>query len=107
MTKHEKAMLAIAKDIKQYCIEQDLWYDCRIYFNGIAWDSDGEVIKDINPLNYFEYANPKTLSMSFEGPLYQAINYDGYAESDLQKILEQHGYYLELGHAWNFSIYKI
>ena len=63
--------------------------DVCIYFNnkriklGSSWDGENEkfipyekVEEDMNPLDYFEYANEKhILSMSFEGDLYNLINY--------------------------------
>ena len=116
---------ALANDIYTWCKEHHLWGDNCIYFNGKAlaswgtWhDVAGKKIHDDlyeyenkNPLDYFEYANPKTLSMSFEGPLYRVLN--GYVsgwvkrESEFLKLFEKYGYYYEMGHAWNLSAYKL
>ena len=64
--------------------------------------------EDISPLDYFEYANhDHILSMSFEGPLYDSLNYTGYKEEGLHKIFEKYGVYWELGNAWNLSAYPI
>ena len=56
-------------------------------------------------------ANTNTLSMSFEGPLYHVLNryVRGWTklESELQKLFEKHGYYYEMGHAWNLSAYEL
>jgi len=108
MTKHEKKMEKIALDIRKYLKEEDLWYDTRIYFNSMCFcsNTEGGIIEDINPKDYFEYANPKTLSMSFEGPLYEVINYGDGGEG-IRNILEKYGYYFELGNAWNLSIYEL
>lgn len=119
-------MQRLAKEIYDWCKEKNLWGDNIIYFNGKAWSAyetwHGEKGKQIaedlyeyenrNPLDYFEYANPETLSMSFEGVLYEALNawdlpyFDG-VEEELQGIFNKYGLYYELGHAWNLSAYKI
>lgn len=118
-------MEMLARDIYNWCIENDLWGDNCIYFNGKAWASwdtwGGEVGKKIadnlyeyenkNPKDYFEYANPNTLSMSFEGSLNHVLN--GYVrgwiklEEEFSKLFNKHGYYYEMGYAWSLSAYKI
>lgn len=116
---------SLAIDIYNWCKKHNLWGDNTIYFNGKAlssskeWDLElGKKIDDDlyqyenkNPLDYFEYANPDTLSMSFEGPLYHVLN--GYVsgwsklETQFQKLFEKHGYYYEMGHAWNLAAYEL
>ena len=116
---------ALAIDIYDWCKKHHLWGDNTIYFDGKAFSSSkewhGELGKKIdedlyeydnrNPLNYFEYANPDTLSMSFEGPLYEVLNayVRGWVklEAEFLKLFEKHGYYYELGHAWNLSAYEL
>jgi hypothetical protein len=118
-------MEMLARDIYDWCMEHDLWHDCCIYFNGKAWASwsnwcneDGEEIdkglyefQSRNPKDYFEYGNPDTLSMSFEGPLNHVLNayVPGWIklETELFQIFEKHGMYYEMGHAWNLSAYEI
>lgn len=114
----------LAKDIYNWCKAKGVWSDNIIYFDGKAWsDSDewngvkGKEIEkelyeyyDKNPLDYFEYANPKTLSMSFEGYLYEILN--GYwpwsykLEEEFMALFDKYGYYFELGNAWNLSVYQ-
>lgn len=121
----EKKMEHLAKDIYKWCVKKDLWGDNCIYFNGKAWASwsewygaQGKQIaenlyeyEDKNPKDYFEYGNPDTLSMSFEGPLYHALN--GYVngwtklESQFAKLFEKYGLYYEMGYAWSLSAYEI
>lgn len=66
---------------------------------------------DKNPCDYFEYGNPDTLSMSFEGNLYYVMN--GYTshscklEEKFSKLFEKYGLFYELGHAWNLSAYDM
>jgi hypothetical protein len=66
---------------------------------------------DKNPCDYFEYGNPNTLSMSFEGSLNYILN--GYTrgwvklEEQFSKLFEEYGLYYELGHVWNLAAYEI
>lgn len=63
---------------------------------------------DITPT--FEYhPEPNILSMSFEGPLYDLLNYTcgSKTEEKFTKILRKYGLYFELGNAWNLSCYEI
>ena len=121
MTKYK--LLSI--DIYEWCKKHDLWGDNTIYFDGKAWShsktwrgEEGKKIaedlyeyEDRNPKDYFEYANPKTLSMSFEGSLNYVLN--GYThgwiklEEQFGKLFEKYGLYYEFGHSWNLSAYKI
>lgn len=118
-------MELLAKDIYKWCVKKDLWGDNIIYFNGKAWSSSpewhGDQGKQIaenlyeyegkNPKDYFEYGNPDTLSMSFEGPLYHVLN--GYTggwskiEQQFAKLFTKYDLYYELGYAWSLSAYKI
>lgn len=116
---------SLARDIYKWCKKNNLWGDNIIYFNDKAWASfeswngvlGKKVGEDIyeyenkNPLDYFEYANPKTLSMSFEGPLYRVLNayVSGWVklENEFLKLFEKYGFYYELGHAWNLSAYEL
>lgn len=115
----------LAIDIYEWCVKHELWGDNIIYFDGIAWSNsktwrgeEGKKIaenlyeyEDRNPSDYFEYANPETLSMSFEGDLNHILN--GYIrgwvrlEDQFRKLFEKYGLYYELGHSWNLSAYEI
>lgn len=70
------------------------------------------ILNDINPQDYFKY-NGNYLSMSFEGPLYHILNYTAYRESRMERVNRQlnnyfshYGLYMELGDAWNASVYE-
>ena len=115
----------LAIDIYEFCKKHHLWGDNIIYFDGKAWSNSetwsGEKGKKMdedlyeyanrNPSDYFEYANPETLSMSFEGSLNYVLN--GYTrgswklEEEFLKLFEKYGLYYELGHSWNLSAYEI
>lgn len=100
----------LANDLRDF-INKNKLIDTRVYFNGMCyhWNSNGEMstIDDIMPSDYFEYANDETVSMSFEGLLYEIVN--GYCYPDVlrkfDKIFEKHKCYYEFGHAWNLTVY--
>lgn len=116
----------LAKDIIDWLLSKEIFDDTFIYVNGKRYGTyDGEghynygtnswdnvyVEDNKNPKDYFEYAGPY-LSMSFEGPLYDALNYgweyEFYQkwEDELTAIFKKHGYYFELGNAWNLTAVK-
>ena len=117
-------MELLAKDIYKWCMKKHLWGDNCIYFNGKAWASwgawheeNGKQIGDRlyeyegkNPKDYFEYVNPDTLSMSFEGSLYNVLNANvsGWVklEHEFGEIFKKYGMYYEMGHSWNLSVFK-
>ena len=118
-------MHELAKDIYDWCKSNDLWGDNIIYFEGKAWGNmpawNGEKGKEIaedlyeyenrKAEEYIEYANPDTITMSFEGPLNHVLN--GYVpgwvelESEFGKLFEKYGLYYEMGYHWSLSAYKI
>lgn len=104
---------AVAEDIVTFLIENDLFYDLRIYFNDMAIDSNKGILEDIKGSTFFEFANDDTVSMSFEGPFYRVMNLgfenETYAslENQFSEILEHHGFYYELGYAWSLSLYDL
>lgn len=122
-----KNIEALAKDIYEWCYKSGMWDFNIIYFDGKAWanfeewgEDKGRKIgeslyeyENKNPLEYFEYANPDTLSMSFEGSMYHLVNYyfeDRFLsklKGRFDKLFEKHGYYYEQGHAWNLSVYEL
>lgn len=45
--------------------------------------------------------------MTFEGPLYDVLNYgDGTTENELRTFFEDYGLYYELGYAWSLATYE-
>jgi len=88
--------------------------DTRIYFNNQAWawqNGKKYIIKDIKASDYTEYANDDTITCTFEGAVYEALNYGDRnrwkLREELNIVLRECGYYFELGNAWNFSLYEI
>lgn len=100
----------IAKSLAKQLARKELHYDVHIYVNGKRYtiDDNGNLVYDIDadPRDYFKYVRePNILSMSFEGPLYDEINYDNIEL--LQPFFEKYGLFYELGNAWNLSVYAI
>lgn len=130
LPKTDKSVKDMAYGLMRWLTDRYMFYDSRIYFkHGKTWTAIQDhmpdkldyrketytfsgkeyivyVIDNIDPNNYFEY-NGNILSMSFEGPLYDAMN--GYQPSTVSEKLNNYfshwGLYHELGNAWNFSLY--
>ena len=117
---------SLAQDIYNWCKPHGLWGDNTIYFDGKAWASDrrawqgqlpNQIDEDLfeyadrDPRNYFEYANPDTVSMSFEGPLWAVLNGDvlGWVELEAEflALFEKYGMYYELGNSWNLAAFQL
>lgn len=113
----------LALEIREFLLEQGMWIDTDIFFNGKKFSQkglDGQYYyndkehlfcyEDEDPRTYFKYANPDhILSMSFEGAVSRMIYY-GAAPGLLKKfnaIFEKYGLYYELGNQWNLSCYYI
>lgn len=110
---------ALAKEIIAFLEKHELANAVSIYFNNKVIRSRGhydedynyvpnwETTEDVNPHDYFEYcAYDHIISMSFEGGLYDVLNYYyGKREEEFRAIFERYGLYYELGNAWNLSAY--
>jgi hypothetical protein len=110
----------LAEDIKSFLIKYEM-EDTRIYFNGKAYcfssarkdkSQPYELIENIKGSKFFEYANDETVSMSFEGELYDLVNYEAFNSSWKRKLLDEfenifkkHHCYYELGYSWSLSVY--
>lgn len=115
----------MAVEIREFLLENNLWIDVRIYFNGKAFSTDDRkgnyayndrsrlfVLEDINPKDYFEYVGD-ILSMSFEGDLCGCLNFygeygykfDDFVTNSLRDIFAKRGLYYEQGNHWNLSVY--
>jgi len=121
MTKNKKLtkpqIEKLAKEIRKWMLDNELWVDTRIYFNGKAFSTDdghGQyayndpdrlfVLENEDPKRYFDYVGP-ILSMSFEGDLYDILNYceAPRLEEEFRAIFAKYGLYFELGNAWNLT----
>lgn len=115
----------LAIDIYNWCKKHHLWGDNCIYFNGIAlaswaeWKGEfGEEIaeglykyENKDPKECIEYNNPDTITMSFEGELYNVLNAytKGWVklEDEFGKLFEKYGLYYEMGYAWSLAAYEL
>ena len=121
-TKEEK----LAKDIIEFLLKHELFDDTFIYVNNkrySTYDGAGHynygatswdkvfVEDNQDPHDYFEWAG-KYLSMSFEGPLYDILNYSfeyklyQKLETEFTELFHKHGMYFELGNSWNLTAVK-
>ena len=114
LTSGEKENLA--KEVLQFLMDNELWTDVRIYFNGKAFCSNQGDLENQDPRAYFKYvSDDDILSMSFEGDFYGCMNYhceygadfDNRIQQEFSAILENYGVYYELGHAWNLTCYYL
>lgn len=112
-------------DIINYLQQKDLFFMIDIYYNNKRISSDEPITKHTNETceekstkqgPYYitenvgcpcEYSNPKTITMTFEGPLYNALNYgSGRIENELQEIFKKYDLYFEMGYAWSLTAYQ-
>ena len=104
----------IVRKIDAYLRKHKLNHDTRIYFNDKAWayNSNGEksVLEEVKGSDYFQYANDDTISMSFEGGLFNVLN--AYRndwvvlQDEFVKLFDEYDCWYELGNAWNLSVYE-
>ena len=114
-----------AFEIINFLIRHALWQDTCVYVNGKRYTCyDGEHYKydntwdcvfredDKNPADYVEYYSD-FLTMTFEGPFYDIINYSYSANycdkliGEFNDILKKYKKYYEQGYAWSLSLYNI
>ena len=108
-----KRNLEVAKAIEKFGEEHGLLGDTCIYFNGIRWNystchgSKRKIEKEHKASDYFEYADDKSVCMSFEGGFYDALNHNYGFEIDnafTKMLKEKFNAYFELGNAWNLTV---
>lgn len=103
----------IAKKIERIFASIGTITDTRIYYGSKCWDYDSSgnmrVIQDIKASEYIEYANDDTITCSFEGDVHSHLNHfvgNGELGDKLTKMLQEYGYWYELGNGWNFALYR-
>ncbi len=123
----KKQIEKMAVEIRQFLLDNNVWIDCRIYFNGKAFSTDDGkdgfyyndpehlvVLEDIDPRRYVEYTGD-ILTMTFEGPLYSCLNLYGEYSYEFEKkiyeglcsIFRKYGCYFEFGYAWSLTAYPL
>ena len=106
----------LANKIIAFLEKEKIAGDVSIYFNnkvmssrrndnGYEWITE----ENVDPHEYFECAAyDHIFSMSFEGGLYDVLNYSfGRREEEFDNIFDKYGLYYELGNSWNLSVYPI
>lgn len=64
------------------------------------------IVPDMPVKEMLHYCNPETISVSFDGALYTALNSGiGSVEDDLNKMFKKHGMYFEQGYPSDFALY--
>ncbi|MHB1167007.1 MAG: hypothetical protein ACYC0N_00515, partial [Carboxydocellales bacterium] len=55
--------------------------------------------------DFTEYANDETITMTYDS----VTNFETIPEclTEFEKLIEEYGYWYELGHSWDLSLYKI
>lgn len=118
----KKQIESLAKDIRQFLLDREMWQDVAIYFNGKAYSTDDRAghyyyndpghlveLEGEDPARYVEWTGD-VLTMTFEGPLYELLNYGEPSwkwEDDFRKVFQKHGCWFELGHAWSLAAYAL
>ena len=110
----------LAKEIMTFLEDNDMLDGVSIYFNNKRVSTEFELIGDevkylwkektaVDPHKYFEYAAYNhILSMSFEGTLYDKLNYEfDKRMEEFYEIFKRYGLYFELGNSWNLTVYPI
>lgn len=95
----------LANEIVEFLKKYNMVDNTCIYYNNKRIN-DGELEDgEFDPHDYFEWAAYNhILSMSFEGELYDVLNYyGGSLANKFLKIFEKYGLYYELGDAWNLT----
>ena len=107
--------LRVTQAISKWLVANDLHGDVHIYFNDRAYsfEADGKITRrsDVKGSDYFLYANDDTVSVSFEGPLYEVLNFYHPRSAELHEqfmnLVDEHGFWFEKGNAWNLSLYNM
>lgn len=117
MNRNEK----LAAEIIDYLCREDVFEETALYLNNKKYSSEKSgsnatattfegnsyyVTNDIDVSKQLEYFNSETVTMTFEGELYDALHYDCKAEEDLNKIASKYGLHLDYGHDWNLAFYE-
>ncbi|MEK5061117.1 hypothetical protein BK126_26100 [Paenibacillus sp. FSL H7-0326] len=113
-----KEIEQLADSFKQFLEELGLWRAIRIYFNGMAYDSEEGVIESINVAEYMAFYDEDTLTVLHEGsPLGHFLN-NGKVDLEtrtrswdiydtLKNFFEERGYTILFGTDYSFTISRL
>lgn len=120
LTPKQKHLEELTLKLIMYLQKHRMFHNINIYVNNQRFSSDfhvGDTEKNTSYGNFYladdidvtqivEYNNPDTLTMTFEGPLYDELNYNrSNTRRDLEQIFAQYGFYFEQGYAWSLAAY--
>lgn len=102
----------LAKSIATLLQEYDCEQEVAMYYSNKRFSHFGNEWKEdegFKGSDIIEYANDKTITMTFEGSFYEVINYGLFPSllEKFSKLLKDYDLYYELGNAWNLALYKI
>ena len=117
-------MEKLAMELIDLLIEHDMYIDVTIYVNNEMWSATRDrndierhtpkqntffVTDNVDVSKRIEYANPDTITLTFEGPLYAALNYydQSHIHDKLDKLFLRYRLYAEQGHAWSMALYPV
>lgn len=120
--KKEEQNEAFRDELMDYINSLGSWYDVHIYCNGHYYGSnkhgeDGTLCHTKAGTPYYDlgladvekqikYANPESITMTFEGPFYSDINENPAVGEKLNEIGKKYGVYYEQGYAWSLAFYE-
>ena len=94
-------LASLKREVKAFIKRSGFDYDMGFY-NKSQWRARGE-----------PFGNEADWSMTFEGPLYEALNYGSYggyraggAVDFMAETARKYGYFFEMGYAWSGHFYK-
>ena len=89
----------LKEDIIAFLVNHQMFHDVNFYTQE-QWKARGE-----------QYLKKAEFVMTAEGMLYQSFNYgdskrDKRLYAGFDKLVKDHGYFWEQGHAWSFGFYR-
>ena len=106
LTPKQKHLEELTLKLIMYLQKHRMFHNINIYVNNQCFSSDFHVGDTEKNTQIVEYNNPDTLTMTFEGPLYDELNYNrSNTRRDLEQIFAQYGFYFEQGYAWSLAAY--
>lgn len=107
----------LAQDIIDFLKKNNLDMCVSLLYNGKMVDVDTGATKDISSAgDYVDYFNDDTITMTFEGPLYNLLNGYWVFEDDatyqklydeFENIFKKYNLFYDLGDYWNLTAYEL
>lgn len=122
---NKRNMTAVALQLIDYFNEKSLWSNVQIYVAGKRYTSEklnADAIEkttknktkyycesDVDTNTYISHADPETINMTFEGPLYDLINYKDFdfIYNLTQKFISKYDLYFELYNTFTIVSYHV